>query len=77
MKELTYEEAGEVLGVHPYHVRRIVRRYPNIIQPVVYGYNNIKFRLDQVKRVKVQRQRDAVKSLGRMRRKISKLRRAA
>jgi hypothetical protein len=50
------------LGVHPLHVRRVFKRYPNLIQPIVLGYNQIRFRFDQVKRVKVARHRDALKS---------------
>jgi hypothetical protein len=62
MKELTYDEVGQELGVHPYHVRRIAKRYPKILKPIVHGYNNIRFSFDQVKQVKVARQRDAVRS---------------
>lgn len=62
MKLLTYEEAGAELGVHPLHVRRIMKRYPKLIQPIVQGYNRIRLDQAQVKSVKAARQRDAVKA---------------
>lgn len=79
-KELTYIEVGAELGVHPYHVRRLVRKHPRIIRPIVHGYNRITFRIGDVKKLKAIRQSDAIKSrqaaIKKMR-KLSKLRRAA
>lgn len=62
MKELTYEEAGAELKVHPYHVRRIAKKYPKLISKVVYGYNNIRLVFDPEK-VNAARRRDAQESL--------------
>ena len=67
MKELTYIEVGAELKVHPLHVRRIVKKYPRLIQPIVHGYNRVAFRFDQVKRVKLARERDGAKSLNHVR----------
>jgi hypothetical protein len=67
MKELTYTEVGKELGVHPYHVRRIARRYPKIMRPIVHGYNRITFRFTDVQRVKRQRERDAIKAFNHQR----------
>lgn len=61
-KELTYSEVGAELGVHPYHVRRLVRRHPRIIRPIVHGYNRITFRLGDVKKLKKIRAFEAVQS---------------
>jgi hypothetical protein len=62
MTELTYIEVGKELQVHPYHVRRIVKKHPRLIQPIVRGYNRITFRLSDVKKLKKLRQQDAVKA---------------
>ena len=64
MKQLTYPQVGAELGVHPNHVRRIIKdpRLSPLIQPIVSGYNKITFRRDQVLKVKAARRRAAVES---------------
>ena len=59
MKQLTYLEVGAELGVHPYHVRRIIKRYPRLIKPIVEGYNRVSFKLSHVRAVKRQRRLEA------------------
>lgn len=67
--ELTYEESAAIVGVSPRAVRDVFRRYADLITPIEYGYNRVRFALSEVLAVKKQRRADAIQSAKKGKRK--------
>jgi excisionase family DNA binding protein len=52
MKQLTYEDAAQVLGYSPRHVRRILKK--NGISPIRRGHRTIRLPADKIGRLAVK-----------------------
>jgi hypothetical protein len=67
MTEINYNELATLLECSPRHARRIVRANGKLIQPIMYGYRKVKFKLsdavllkDRIRKEAVSRGRDLV-----------------